>query len=196
MSAVDEGGDAACWLDRVCEDCGSLVVAGAHDCSRPVRPVTRVIVGFHQDSAGDWVAELSCLHDQHVRHRPPFQERSWVLTEQTRTARLGTGIDCLPCARAELPDGLIMARTAGPFDASTLPSGLLKEHTVAVGTWGYLRVIEGTIVFSLQTDPPLVKQLRCGDRQAIPPGLRHALTLDGPVLVALDFLIRDDGLRG
>ena len=28
------------------------------------------IDGFHQDADGDWVAELSCLHDQRVRHEP------------------------------------------------------------------------------------------------------------------------------
>ena len=35
----------------------------------------RTIEGFRHDGAGEWVAELSCLHGQHVRHRPPFQER-------------------------------------------------------------------------------------------------------------------------
>lgn len=32
------------------------------------RDVRRRIVGFHQDEGGDWVAELSCMHRQHVRH--------------------------------------------------------------------------------------------------------------------------------
>ena len=41
----------------------------------------RTIDGFHLDDAGDWVAELSCLHGQHVRHRPPFRDRAWVETE-------------------------------------------------------------------------------------------------------------------
>ena len=34
---------------------------------------TTTITGFHQDAAGDWVAELACGHAQHVRHRPPWQ---------------------------------------------------------------------------------------------------------------------------
>ncbi|MHB8295114.1 MAG: DUF3565 domain-containing protein [Acidimicrobiales bacterium] len=33
----------------------------------------RRIVGFRGDAEGDWVAELSCWHSQHIRHRPPFQ---------------------------------------------------------------------------------------------------------------------------
>jgi hypothetical protein len=28
-------------------------------------------VGYHQDEEQNWVAELSCGHQQHVRHRPP-----------------------------------------------------------------------------------------------------------------------------
>ncbi len=55
------------------------------------------IVGFHQDDAGDWIAELSCGHTQHVRHRPPFFDRPWVLTEHGRAARIGTPIECSDC---------------------------------------------------------------------------------------------------
>ena len=41
--------------------------------------VERPIVGYHRDEEGDWVADLGCGHGQHVRHRPPFQPRPWVL---------------------------------------------------------------------------------------------------------------------
>jgi tellurite methyltransferase len=57
----------------------------------------RTIVGWHRDEEGDWVAELSCGHAQHVRHRPPFFDRPWVLTIEGRTARVGTPIDCPHC---------------------------------------------------------------------------------------------------
>jgi hypothetical protein len=33
----DDAGDAACWLDRVCEDCGGFVEHGSeHRCRRAV----------------------------------------------------------------------------------------------------------------------------------------------------------------
>lgn len=38
----------------------------------------RRIVGFHLDEANDWVAELECGHNQHVRHNPPWTHRPWV----------------------------------------------------------------------------------------------------------------------
>ncbi len=151
----------------------------------------RVIAGFHQDEHGDWVAELSCLHGQHMRHRPPFQERPWVTTEAGRTARLGTDVDCPLCDRAELPGSLRVTRTAGPFDATTLPAALRKAHRVAEGVWGRLRVIEGSAGISLETDPPIHVQLGAGDTQPIPPSVPHAVTVDGPVLLAVDFLVRE-----
>jgi uncharacterized protein DUF3565 len=57
----------------------------------------RAIVGFETDEVGDWVALLACGHRQHVRHRPPWQERPWVLTPQGREGRLGTPLDCPLC---------------------------------------------------------------------------------------------------
>jgi hypothetical protein len=57
----------------------------------------QVIIGFHQDELGDWVADLSCGHGQHVRHQPPLTSRPWVLTEPGRQAYLGTRLNCKRC---------------------------------------------------------------------------------------------------
>ncbi|HLF40975.1 MAG TPA: DUF3565 domain-containing protein, partial [Acidimicrobiia bacterium] len=95
----------------------------------------RTITGFHQDEEGDWVAELSCLHNQHVRHRPPFFDRPWAEAESGRAGAVGADIECPLCDRAELPDGLELVRTAGPFDDVTLPAGLRRAHLVADGVW-------------------------------------------------------------
>lgn len=57
----------------------------------------RAIVGFHQDDEGHWVAELACGHNQHVRHRPPFETRPWVVTEEGRRGRLGAELPCKIC---------------------------------------------------------------------------------------------------
>jgi tellurite resistance-related uncharacterized protein len=153
--------------------------------------VIRTILEFHQDEESDWVADLSCLHGQHVRHRPPFNDRAWVETAGGRASRVGTEIDCPLCDRAELPDMLRHVRTAGPFDAETLPRGLRQTHRVGESTWGLLRVIEGSVRFSMETDPPIEVQLDAGAQQPIPPMVPHRLTLDGPVVLTVDFLVRD-----
>ncbi len=63
----------------------------------------RRILGFLQDDAGEWVADLSCGHRRHVRHRPPFEVRTWVLDDAGRSAHVGNRIDCFLCA--DEPEG-------------------------------------------------------------------------------------------
>jgi tellurite methyltransferase len=151
--------------------------------------VLRRITGFHQDEAGGWVAELSCLHGQHIRHNPPFQNRPWVLTEDGRAEHAGTDIACPLCDRAELPGGLEVTRTAGPFDQDAIPAALRKDHVVGEGRWGCLRVVDGSIGFQLATEPPIERWLTAGDHQPIPPGIAHHLVVEGPAVVVVDFLV-------
>ena len=151
----------------------------------------RRIVGFHEDKVGDWVAELSCLHNQHVRHQPPFQDRPWVMTADGRDTRLGSDIDCPLCDRTELPAGLHTVRTAGPFDADSVPVGLRTAHRVADATWGMLHVIDGSVGISLDTQPTTVRRLGAGDEQSIPPLVPHRLEVNAPVTLVVEFLVRD-----
>lgn len=60
----------------------------------------RAIHGYHQDEHGDWVAELACGHQRHVRHGPPFQLAPWVLEAEGRRKRLGTLLECGLCEQA------------------------------------------------------------------------------------------------
>jgi hypothetical protein len=57
----------------------------------------QTIVGFHRDEQGDWVAELECGHGQHVRHRPPWEMRPWVVTPEGRREQLGKVLRCKKC---------------------------------------------------------------------------------------------------
>jgi hypothetical protein len=66
---------------------------------------TTTITGFHQDEAGDWIAELACGHSQHMRHRPPWQRRPWVTSEAGRATKLGASIECPACPMPQLPAG-------------------------------------------------------------------------------------------
>lgn len=57
----------------------------------------KAIVDYHQDEENHWVARLACGHFQHVRHQPPFINRPWVLTPETRAANLGQKLNCIKC---------------------------------------------------------------------------------------------------
>ncbi|HET7792342.1 MAG TPA: DUF3565 domain-containing protein [Rhizobacter sp.] len=67
-------------------------------------PVDRRIVGFHQDELSDWVAELECGHNQHVRHDPPWINRPWVVTAEGRARTLGQVLPCRKCDQGAPPD--------------------------------------------------------------------------------------------
>lgn len=61
------------------------------------RQMDQRIVGFHLDDQQDWVAELACGHNQHVRHNPPWTNRPWVMTSEGRQATLGRTLACKKC---------------------------------------------------------------------------------------------------
>jgi len=60
--------------------------------------VGRRIIGFARDEDDDWVALLDCGHRQHVRHRPPWTNRPWVVNAAGRAAHLGHTLCCVDCA--------------------------------------------------------------------------------------------------
>lgn len=155
---------------------------------RTLVAVERAIAGYHQDDEGDWVAELSCGHGQHVRHRPPFQLRAWVTDDEGRAARLGTLLDCPLCDRAEAPDGLRLVRSSPEWDAGTMPARLGRAHRVGAGTWGRIVVHEGRLRFAMSAEPPLEVELGPGATQAIPPEVEHEVRPLGPVRFRVDFL--------
>ncbi len=110
----------------------------------------RAIVGFHQDDAADWVADLSCGHGQHVRHAPPFTLRPWAVTEEGRASKLGERLECVRCDRFEIPAGFRTTRRTADFTEATVPAGLLRDHTTKAGTWGRIVVQEGTLRYVVE----------------------------------------------
>jgi tellurite resistance-related uncharacterized protein len=148
--------------------------------------MNRSVTGFHRDIAGDWVAELDCGHDQHVRHRPPFELRPWVIEEAERSARIGSPLPCPLCDRFEAPAGLRWVRTTPVWNEESVPPGLRQAHRVAPGTWGRIRVREGRLRlnFGAAADPI---ELGPGSSHSLPPGFEHDVTPLGSVRFEIDF---------
>lgn len=115
----------------------------------PEFQVLRHITEFRQDEAGDWVALLDCLHRQHLRHRPPFVERAWVLSAEGRAQHLGATLDCPLCERFEWPADLVAYKQTPAFTASTIPAGLLKDHATKRGVWARIEVHEGRLQYAV-----------------------------------------------
>ncbi len=90
-----------------------------------------------------------------------------------------------------MPPGVIPSGSTPVFTELTLPDGLRKEHKLAEGTWGVLRVLEGTIRFTdLQTDEERV--IGSQDGVTIRPGALHQVATEGPVQLRIDFYREPD----
>ena len=155
--------------------------------------MNRAIVGFRADDQGDWIAELSCGHRQHVRHRPPFEVRPWVLDHETRRARLGSLLSCPLCDRAELPDKLQLVQSTPNWDEHTMPARFQRRHRLAESIWGQITVHRGRVRFTSRGEVDVDATIDSSATQTIPPGLDYWLGTIGPVSLSIDFFSIDRG---
>ena len=151
----------------------------------------RAIAGFHPDAAGDWVADLDCGHGQHVRHRPPFVNRPWVVTDAGREAMLGTALDCVRCDRMEWPEGLVAYRRTPEFDEKTTPAGLRSEHATKRGVWARIHVVSGALHY--RVGAPIHRWFRvvAPSGAVIVPEVPHRVEPDGAVRFFVEFSRRE-----
>ena len=149
--------------------------------------VPRKVVGFSQDAEGDWVAGLSCGHGQHVRHQPPWQLRPWVQTEEGRQAHLGILLDCVKCSMPVLPAGALPYKVLGPFVETTIPAGLLREHSLKPGVWGCITVLEGQLRYVIERQPEVSFVLLPGEPGIVLPEEPHHIEAMGPVRFQVEF---------
>jgi tellurite resistance-related uncharacterized protein len=149
--------------------------------------IPRAIVGFHRDASGDWVAELACGHNQHVRHAPPWQAREWVLHDEGRAAHLGAELICSNCEMPALPDGVTMYRQTAEFDEHTLPEGLRSRHQLKPGTWGRVVVLEGRLLYVIEREPQLAFVLTPQLHGIVPPEVPHHVEPRGAVRLRIEF---------
>lgn len=129
----------------------------------------------------DWVADLDCGHSQHVRHDPPWVERSWVLDPVSRNARIGTRLDCLRCDRRELPEHFRETRRTPRFTEASVPDGLRRRHSTKRGVWGVIHVLRGRLAYR-QADPfDDERTLESGETALILPEVEHEVEPLGEV---------------
>ena len=147
----------------------------------------RPIVEFFTDECGDWVASLSCAHTQHVRHKPPFFNRPWVMDPRTREAMLGELLDCPACDQLVMPERLVNYKSTSVFDQDTVPRGLRKNHATAAGVWGRIVVLDGTLEYWINDQLRLLTPDESG---VVVPELRHSVRPRGLMRFRVDFYRR------
>ena len=147
----------------------------------------RAIAGFRLDELGDWIADLDCGHGQHVRHRPPFVNRPWVVSDTGREAMLGTGLDCVRCDRMEWPDGLVAYRRTPEFDETTTPAGLKSEHATKRGVWARIHVSSGALRYRVGAPIHCSFRVVPSSSAVIVPQVPHRVEPEGPVRFFVEF---------
>ena len=152
----------------------------------------RAITGFHQDALGDWVAELTCGHGQHVRHRPPFQLRPWVVTPEGRASRLGVELGCVRCDQFELPAGFTPYKRTAELDERTIPAGLRKDHATRAGVWGLIDVLSGRLRYVVEAPLAGERVLDPARPGVVVPEVKHLVEPEGPVRFYVEFHRKPD----
>ena len=147
----------------------------------------RPITGYHQDEEGDWIADLSCGHGQHVRHKPPFSLRPWVTSHEGRGSMLGTELNCVRCDRFELPEGFIAYKRTPEFDALSIPHGLKNSHSTKAGVWGVIHVLFGRLSYYLDGLDGRKLALDPKNPGIVLPEVLHHVEADGSVLFFVEF---------
>jgi tellurite resistance-related uncharacterized protein len=142
------------------------------------------ISGFHQDEAGDWVAELACEHGQHMRHRPPWTLRAWVTTAEGRQSKLGSVIDCPLCDQLVMPPKASEYKRTATFTEETLPAGLRADHRTKAGTWARIVVEAGELEYHVRAR---VQRLSPGTIGLVEPERTHHVVPLGSVRVHVEF---------
>ena len=156
--------------------------------------VKRAISGFHRDEQGDWVADLDCGHGQHVRHRPPFVNRPWVICDESREAMLGVELDCPRCEAMEWPDDFAPYRRTREFDETTLPSGLAKDHATSRGVWARIHVVSGALRYHVGAPVHRAFLVETAATAVIVPEVPHRVETLGAVRFFVEFW-RAGGIR-
>ncbi len=152
----------------------------------------RAIVGFHRDEMGDWVAELDCHHDQHVRNKPPFIVRPWVESAAGRNEHLASKLQCVRCDRLELPEHLAPYKKTPEFTEETIPKGLLSQHATKKGVWGRISVTAGKLNYCVEIPERRTIEIDKGQHSNIVPEMIHFVEPVGKVRFSIEFYSNQD----
>ncbi|HMO75216.1 MAG TPA: DUF1971 domain-containing protein [Sphingopyxis sp.] len=86
-----------------------------------------------------------------------------------------------------LPESASCYRRIGPFEADTIPAGLLRRHDLKSGVWGLLHIVAGAVRFRWDDAAGGSRLLVAGDTMLVPPTVPHHLETGGPVTLTIAF---------
>lgn len=86
-----------------------------------------------------------------------------------------------------LPRGLEQYKKTPEFNETTVPAGLISDHSTKTGTWATITVLEGELIYKIMEPAVESHRLSPGTVGVIEPTIRHHLEIDGPVRFLVEF---------
>lgn len=129
----------------------------------------RAVVEFRTDAEGQWMARLGCGHRHDSGDAPPET------------------VDCARCDAFELPTDFVPYRRTAVFTESSIPAGLLEDHSTKAGVWARIVVVEGTLRYHVESLGRTF-DLTVDHRGIVISEVRHHVAAVGPVRFFVEFL--------
>lgn len=89
-----------------------------------------------------------------------------------------------------LPEGLKAYKKTPVFDETSIPAGLLKDHSTKDGVWALIHVIEGRLLYRI-LEPLSEQALDTSRPGVVRPGQPHLVKPLGAVRFYVEFHARD-----
>lgn len=87
-----------------------------------------------------------------------------------------------------LPQDVHAYKKTAVFDENSVPSGLLKEHRTKKNVWGKINVIEGKLLYTIQSNPIETVELSPDLFGVVEPEVEHFVKPLGHVKFFVEFL--------
>jgi tellurite resistance-related uncharacterized protein len=94
-----------------------------------------------------------------------------------------------------LPSGLRAYKRTATFTETSVPAALLNDHSTKAGTWGLIRVEEGTLRYVVSDPRRSATHLILaagGEPGVVEPTILHRVEPLGPVRFHVEFLRTDE----
>ena len=81
-------------------------------------------------------------------------------------------------------------RQTPDFDAASIPAGLLRSHTLGADTWGRIVVLEGRLLYTIESPVPRQQELDPDHPGIVEPEVPHRVEARGSVRFRVEFYRR------
>jgi len=86
-----------------------------------------------------------------------------------------------------LPENVEVYKSTDHFDEKSVPQGLLNDHNTKKDIWGKINVLEGKLLYTIQSDPIEKIELSPEKFGVVEPEVMHHVTPLGSVRFYVEF---------